>query len=111
LHHIAVALGGRAAEEIAYGADMVSTGAANDIEKAATLARRMVNEWGMLPDSEGLYAFSQTQRDSAAQLWMDRGYELAKTVVMRYSTGWNRLTRLLLKQETVCEEEVRGCLG
>jgi len=111
LHHIAVALGGRAAEEIAYGADMVSTGAANDIEKAATLARRMVNEWGMLPDNEGLYAFSQTQRDNAAQLWMDRGYELAKTIVLRYSAGWNRLTRLLLKQETACEEEVRGCLA
>lgn len=111
LHHIAVALAGRAAEEIAYGPDMVSTGAANDIDKAAALARRMVGEWGMMPDSDGLYAFSQTQRDTASQLWMEHGYELAKTVLLRYRAGWNRLTLLLLANEAVCEDEVRACIS
>ncbi len=111
LHHIAVALAGRAAEEIAYGADMVSTGAANDIEKASSLARRMVAEWGMMPDHEGLYAFAQTQRDNACQQWMDRGYELAKTVILRNHAGWNALTRALLTQEALYEEEIRACLA
>lgn len=110
LHHIAVALAGRAAEEIAYGADMVSTGAANDIEKAATLARRMVCEWGMMPENETLYIFAQAQRDAAAQQWIQNGYDLAKKVLLRYHAGWQRLTRLLLAKEFLLEDEVRACL-
>ncbi|WP_029905924.1 ATP-dependent zinc metalloprotease FtsH [Mycoplasmopsis opalescens] len=40
-------MGGRAAEEIIYGADNISTGASDDISKATKLARKMVSEWGM----------------------------------------------------------------
>ncbi|MCH2058389.1 MAG: ATP-dependent zinc metalloprotease FtsH [Thalassotalea sp.] len=39
--------GGRIAEEIIYGADKVSTGASNDIERATGLARKMVTQWGL----------------------------------------------------------------
>jgi cell division protease FtsH len=39
--------GGRIAEEIIYGADKVSTGASNDIERATNLARKMVTQWGL----------------------------------------------------------------
>jgi len=38
--------GGRIAEEIIYGAEKVSTGASNDIERATNLARKMVTQWG-----------------------------------------------------------------
>merc|ERR1712023_563111 len=44
---LAVALGGRLAEEIIYGEDMVTTGASNDIQQVANIAKRMVKEWGM----------------------------------------------------------------
>merc|ERR1711976_1112139 len=44
---LAVALGGRLAEEIIYGEDMVTTGASNDIQQLANIAKRMVKEWGM----------------------------------------------------------------
>ncbi|OYD26725.1 membrane protease FtsH catalytic subunit [Mycoplasma testudineum] len=44
---IASFMGGRAAEEIIYGDNNVSTGAADDIAKATKIARRMVTEWGM----------------------------------------------------------------
>ncbi|MCS4536610.1 MULTISPECIES: ATP-dependent zinc metalloprotease FtsH [unclassified Mycoplasma] len=40
-------MGGRAAEEIIYGADNISTGASDDIQKATKIARKMVAEWGM----------------------------------------------------------------
>ncbi|MBR4025815.1 MAG: AAA family ATPase, partial [Mycoplasmataceae bacterium] len=40
-------MGGRAAEEIIYGEENISTGAADDIQKATSIARRMVTEWGM----------------------------------------------------------------
>ncbi len=41
------AFGGRVAEELVFGAEMITTGAGNDIERATALARRMVAEWGM----------------------------------------------------------------
>ncbi|MBZ4195331.1 ATP-dependent zinc metalloprotease FtsH [Mycoplasma tauri] len=40
-------MGGRAAEEIIYGKDNVSTGASDDFQKATKIARKMVTEWGM----------------------------------------------------------------
>lgn len=43
---LAVALGGRLAEEIIYGEDLVTTGASNDIQQVANIAKRMVKEWG-----------------------------------------------------------------
>merc|ERR1712072_997905 len=44
---LAVALGGRLAEEIVYGEDRVTTGASNDIQQVASIAKRMVKQWGM----------------------------------------------------------------
>jgi len=44
---ITMLMGGRAAEEIAFGKDNITTGAGNDIERATELARKMVCEWGM----------------------------------------------------------------
>merc|ERR1719148_390031 len=52
---LAVALGGRLAEEIIYGEDCVTTGASNDIQQVANIAKRMVKEWGM-SDKVGLLA-------------------------------------------------------
>jgi cell division protease FtsH len=47
LGQLAVAYGGRAAEEVVFGPDQISTGAANDLRQATELARRMVTEFGM----------------------------------------------------------------
>ena len=44
---IAVGLGGRAAEELTFGAEHVTTGAENDLQVVTNLARRMVTRWGM----------------------------------------------------------------
>ena len=44
---LAVAMGGRIAEEIVFGPDKVTTGASSDIKMATDMARRMVTEWGM----------------------------------------------------------------
>lgn len=110
IHHIAVALAGREAEARLLGSDRVSTGAANDIEKAATLARRMVCEWGMLPGSEEIYLFGQAQREAAAQQWLLQGRQMAAGVLERYHEAWQRLTRELLDKETLDGEAVLGCL-
>jgi cell division protease FtsH len=44
---LAVALGGRLAEELIFGADQVTTGAINDIQQVANIAKRMVTQFGM----------------------------------------------------------------
>merc|ERR1719473_694465 len=44
---LVVALGGRVAEEIIYGADEITTGASNDLQQVRNIARRMVTQWGL----------------------------------------------------------------
>lgn len=110
LCHIAVALAGREAERILFGANRVSTGASNDIEKAALIARRMVCEWGMLPSSEEVYLFSQQHKDMAAQEWMHQGQQMAQEVLMHFRSAWEQLTESLLEHETVDGVEVKRCM-
>ncbi|HEY8540278.1 MAG TPA: ATP-dependent zinc metalloprotease FtsH, partial [Steroidobacteraceae bacterium] len=57
---IATLFGGRLAEEIVFGPDAVTTGAANDIERATEIARNMVTKWG-LSDRLGPLTYSEDQ--------------------------------------------------
>ena len=50
---LAVALGGRVAEEIIYGEDEVTTGASNDLQQVRNIARRMVTQWGFAMENMG----------------------------------------------------------
>ncbi|MGE5517245.1 MAG: ATP-dependent zinc metalloprotease FtsH [Bacteroidota bacterium] len=59
---LAVAMGGRAAEELIFGEDEISTGAAGDIQMASRIARKMVTEWGM-SERLGLVAFGGSHGD------------------------------------------------
>ena len=49
---LAVALGGRVAEEMAFGSDDVTTGASNDLQQVRSIARRMVAQWGFTATDE-----------------------------------------------------------
>jgi cell division protease FtsH len=57
---IASLFGGRIAEEIIYGADAVTTGASNDIERATELSHKMVKIWGM-SDKMGPLAYGENE--------------------------------------------------
>jgi cell division protease FtsH len=50
LDELAVLYGGRAAEEVFFGKDFITTGASNDIERATKIARAMVTRYGMDPE-------------------------------------------------------------
>ena len=52
--------GGRVAEELIFGADKVTTGASNDIERATKMARNMVTKWG-LSDEMGPIAYGEEE--------------------------------------------------
>ena len=57
-----MAMGGRAAEEIIFGPDKVSNGAAGDIKMATDQARRMITEWGM-SDKLGMIAYGDNSQE------------------------------------------------
>merc|ERR1712144_187028 len=50
---LAVALGGRVAEELVYGSEEVTTGASNDLQQVRNIARRMVAQWGFSNEAMG----------------------------------------------------------
>ena len=122
---LAMLLGGRTAEEIIF-ADP-TTGAANDIEKATQIARRMVMEYGMSdelgpmqygkPSSEVFlgrdYARQQDYSDQVAA-FIDRevrklisaAHEESTTILDRHSDAMHRMVEVLLEKETVGREEV-----
>ena len=62
LAELTMAMGGRAAEEIIFGPDKVSNGAAGDIKMATDQARRMITEWGM-SEKLGMIAYGDNSQE------------------------------------------------
>src|SRR5271155_1918155 len=62
LGELTMAMGGRAAEEIIFGPDKVSNGAAGDIKMATDQARRMITEWGM-SEKLGMIAYGDNSQE------------------------------------------------
>ena len=72
---ITTLFGGRIAEEIIFGADSVTTGASNDIERATDLARNMVTKWG-LSDRLGPLTYSE----DAGEVFLGRSVTQTKQI-------------------------------
>ena len=130
-NQMAVALGGRVAEEIVYGEDEVTTGASNDLQQVARVARQMVTRFGM-SDRLGPVALGRAQggmflgrdiaterdfsEDTAAAIdeevsgLVDRAYVRAKEVLTTNRPVLDELAELLVKKETVDAEELQELL-
>jgi cell division protease FtsH len=131
LAELTMAMGGRAAEEIIFGPDKVSTGAGGDIKAATDQARRMVTEWGM-SDRLGMIAYGDnsqelflghsvtqtknvseaTAREIDAEIKniIDGAYNRAKRILTENIEELHRLARGLLEYETLTGEEIRQVL-
>ena len=122
---LAMLLGGRTAEEIIY-ADP-TTGASNDIEKATSIARRMVMEYGMSdklgpmqygkPAGEVFlgrdYSRQQDYSDEVAAFideevrkLISAAHEEARSILERHSDAMERMVEALIETETVDRDEV-----
>lgn len=124
---IAVALGGRAAEEVMLG--QVSTGASNDIEQATETARRMVTMYGMTDrfDMVGLESPSSAYLDGrpvrkcseATEKAIDdqiltiikKQHERALNILLENREKVNEIAQFLLEKETITGEEFKRILG
>ncbi len=126
LAKIAVSLGGRAAEEIVYGKDKVSTGASQDLINVTDMARKMVTAWGM-SEKLGTMAYGKNQenvfmgrdfghqRDYSEQVAyeidqeikriVDERYELAKQLLSENRDMLERISKELLDKETIDDKE------
>ncbi|MEB3173177.1 MAG: ATP-dependent zinc metalloprotease FtsH3 [Cyanobacteriota bacterium] len=130
-NQMAVALGGRVAEEIVYGDDEVTTGASNDLQQVARVARQMITRFGM-SDRLGPIALGRSQggmflgRDIAAerdfsedtaaaideevsQLVAD-AHRRATEVLTSNRAVLDQLADLLVEKETVDAEELQELL-
>ena len=115
-------LGGRAAEQSVFG--IQTTGAANDIQRATELARRMVTQFGM-SDKIGLMALAATQNeyldgqaymdcaqstaadaDSEVQKLLNSCYDSAKTLLQENRCLLDEIALYLLQKETITGDEL-----
>jgi cell division protease FtsH len=129
---MAVALGGRIAEEIIFGEEEVTTGASNDLQQVARVARQMVTRFGM-SDKLGPVALGRQQgnmflgRDIAAERdfseetaatidsevrsLVDEAYRRAKDVLVSNRHILDQLARMLVDKETVDADELQHLLA
>jgi len=108
-----VLLGGRAAEQIVFGA--VTNGAANDLERVTELARAMVFEFGMgtevssrtmRADNYALSERSKQIRDEEQARLTDHAYQEAVRLLTKHRAALDRLASTLLEKETLMAPEL-----
>ncbi len=115
--------GGRAAEEVFYGKDGITTGAENDLMRATELAYRIVAAWGMTDELGPIHVSTarnnpfmpqqspeiseETARkiDEQVRKILTEAYEKARNIVEMYKDAVVDIVELLLDKETItCEE-------
>jgi cell division protease FtsH len=128
LAELVLAMGGRAAEELIFGAENVSNGASGDIKMATDQARRMISEWGM-SEKLGMIAYgdnsqevflghSVTQNKNVSEATaqeidreikaiIDNAYNRARTILSENIHELHAIAQGLLEYETLSGDEIR----
>jgi len=128
---LAIMMGGRVAEEIVFGRDKVTSGAASDIEQATKLARMMVTRWG-LSEELGAVAYGENQEevflgysvsrqqnisedtvkkiDSEIKRFVEGGLQLARKILTENRAGLEILAKGLIEYETLTGDEIKDLL-
>jgi cell division protease FtsH len=129
---IASLFGGRIAEEMILGTGGVTTGAANDIERATELARNMVTKWGLSErlgpltysedDGEVFLGHSVTQRkqvsddtahaiDEEVRRIVDHNYEVARKLLEDNVDKLHLMAKALVKYETIGDAQIKDIMA
>ncbi len=124
---LACAFGGRVAEELVFGPEKVTTGAANDIEQATAIARRMVTQFGM-SEKIGVIAVGDREQeiflgreishrreisdrmsdmvDAEVKRILDEAYEKARRILEAERELLDRLASTLLERESIDRDDL-----
>ena len=128
---IAVAMGGRIAEEIIFGHDKVTSGASSDIEMVTKMAKNMVTKYGMTTEL-GTIAYGENEEevflgrsvtkqqnmseetakkiDEEVKKIVDKGYERARKVLTDKIDDLHKIAKALLIYETLSGDEIRDLI-
>ncbi len=123
--------GGRIAEEVIFGAEAVTTGASNDIERATSIARNMVTRWGLSErlgplsygeeEGEVFLGHSVTQHkllsddtahiiDEEVRSVIDRNYSRSTTLINENMDILHAMAEALIKYETIDIEQINALM-
>jgi len=123
-------LAGRVSEEIRF--DDITTGAANDLQRATETARRMITQYGMSEDLGPLtfghdpaqpfvgrdYGMGQEYSDETAEKIdgeirrvVDDAYQMASDILTEHREELDKLSQLLIEKETIDKEEFEALLA
>jgi ATP-dependent metalloprotease len=112
--HIAVLLGGKVAEEMIYGSEKVSSGVANDLEKATQIAYMMVTRFGMSPElgnvdlasnHDTLSTTTKQKIESEVRRIVEDGRSRAKAILEAKRKELEYLAKALIDYETLDKDE------
>ena len=132
ISRLAIMMGGRVAEEIKFGKENITSGAASDIDQATKLARAMVTRWGF-SDKLGQVAYGENQDevflghsvarqqniseetaqiiDDEVRRLTDEAYQTARQILTKKKKDWITLAEGLLEYETLSGEEIKQLLA
>jgi cell division protease FtsH len=129
---ISTLFGGRIAEELIFGADAVTTGASNDIQRATEMARSMVTKWGLSEklgpltyaeeEGEVFLGRSVTQHknvsdetahiiDEEIRHFIDRNYERAERILTENLDKLHLMAEALIKYETIDSDQINDIMN
>ncbi|MES2961947.1 MAG: ATP-dependent zinc metalloprotease FtsH [Pseudomonadota bacterium] len=123
-----VAMGGRAAEEMIFGYDKVTTGASSDITQATSMARSMVTRWGLSDkvgavdyseeDGGKFYAAQKTFSEDTGRIIdeevkriIEEALQGAKKILKDKKDDLEKLAQALLEYETLSGDEIKDLLA
>ncbi len=125
-----VLMGGRASEEVFFGKDNITTGAANDIERATELAYRMIGIYGMsdnlgpitLIKQQNLFLIKEQQTNSKGSTLLDKldeevtalinkVYQETLQEIQNHKEAVQSLAKALIEKETLNKAEIMNICG
>ena len=126
---MAVAMGGRVAEELIFGLEKVTSGASQDIKMATNLANAMVTEWGLSEElgpvnysstKEDVYSRSsshekseyiQQRIDQEIKRFVNEAYIRAKNILTAHIDELHILAKGLVEHETLSGQQIKNLLS
>jgi cell division protease FtsH len=129
---LAIAMGGRVAEEIIFGKEKITTGASNDIKVATNMAKNMITKWGF-SEKIGPIMVGEDREDAMMGFGMEKShnisgklaetvdkevdrllrdsYKIAKDIIIKHKKKLEILAKALIEYETITGDEIKDLMS